>query len=400
VIDLRLRGLAAGMRSATSALLLAFTTTFAAGQSEPPAAPEQELDEESHKFWSKEDGNFDVSGFLDEKYGFLPIVLPITEPAVGYGAAAGLAFISKPLGAAAAGFGRPNITLVGGMGTENGSWGVLAADIRYWLDDRLQTVVGVVDASINLEFHGIGAGGSLANHPLDYNLQPIGGAIQSKYRLTDTSRFWAGVSYAYAGTSVNFEAPPGTTGLPDFDRRSDVSGFTPSLTYDSRDKFFTPEDGSYAELSDGIFSEYLGGDDDFQRLRLIAMHYMPLGGALYLGVRGDAAATFGDSPFYLRPYLSLRGVPIMRYQGEEIAQLETELRWQFYERWSLLGFVGGGAAWNDSGSYEASQKVVSGGAGFRSEVARKYGIHAGVDVGFSRDNYAVYIQIGGAWTRP
>ena len=41
------------------------------------------------KFRSAEDGWLDVSGFLDEKYGFLPVVIPITEPAVGYGAAAG-----------------------------------------------------------------------------------------------------------------------------------------------------------------------------------------------------------------------------------------------------------------------------------------------------------------------
>src|SRR5262245_38480686 len=51
-----------------------------------------------------DDGWLDVSGFLDEKYGFLPIVIPITEPAVGYGAAGALAFLSKPLGQARDGF--------------------------------------------------------------------------------------------------------------------------------------------------------------------------------------------------------------------------------------------------------------------------------------------------------
>jgi len=70
-------------------------------------------------FRSPEDGWLDVSGFLDEKYGFLPVVIPITEPAVGYGAAGGLAFISKPLGDAQKGLGRPNITFLGGMGTKN-----------------------------------------------------------------------------------------------------------------------------------------------------------------------------------------------------------------------------------------------------------------------------------------
>ncbi len=37
-------------------------------------------------------GWFDVSGFLDTAYGFVPLVVPITEPAVGYSAAgAGMA---------------------------------------------------------------------------------------------------------------------------------------------------------------------------------------------------------------------------------------------------------------------------------------------------------------------
>ena len=92
-------------------------------------------------------------------YGFVPLVIPITEPAVGYGAAGGLAFIDKPMGEAQAGFGRPNITAVGGLATENGTWGVMAGDVRHWLDDRLQTLVGVVYASVNLDFYGIGQDG-------------------------------------------------------------------------------------------------------------------------------------------------------------------------------------------------------------------------------------------------
>src|SRR5262245_52180160 len=86
-----------------------------------------------------DDGWPDLSRFLKEKYGFLPIVVPITEPAVGYGAAGGMAFLSKSLGQTQAGFGRPDITMVGGMGTENDSWATAIGDIRYWLEDKLQT---------------------------------------------------------------------------------------------------------------------------------------------------------------------------------------------------------------------------------------------------------------------
>jgi hypothetical protein len=351
------------------------------------------------KIRSPDDGQFDVSGFLDQQYGFLPVVMPITEPAVGYGAAGGLAFISEPLGKAGAGFGRPNITMVGGMGTQNGSWSAVAGDVRHWLDDRLQTLAGVVYASVNLDFHGIGDDNLLAHSPLRYNLQPAGGTLQGKYRLAN-SRFWAGVNYAYARTRVKFDAPAGTAGLPNFQSESTVSGFTPSISYDSRDNIFTPTRGTFVEATLGVFSDAFGSDDDFQRARVTAIQYLRLSSNLFLGVRADVAASFGDEPFYLRPFISLRGAPIMRYQGEEIAQLEAELRWQVWKRWSLVGFVGAGATWNDLERFDDSRSIITGGTGVRYELARKYGIHAGVDVAFSAHDAAIYVQIGSAWARP
>ena len=351
------------------------------------------------KFRSAEDGWLDVSGFLDEKYGFLPVAIPITEPAVGYGAAGGLAFINKPLGEARPGFNRPNITMVGGLGTENGSWGAIVGDVRHWLDDRLQTIAGLIYASVNLDFHGIGDDSLLDNDPLRYNLEPKGGMLQTKYRLGE-SYFWAGLNYACASTRVSFDAPSGTPGLPDFERDSVVSGFTPLLSYDSRDNIFTPTRGTYLEAGAGLFSEALGGDDDFQRPRVIGIQYIPLLPKLTLGLRGEAAASFGDTPFYLLPFINLRGAPVMRYQGDEMAQIEVELRWQFWKRFSLVGFAGGGAAWNDFEHFDNTQTVVTGGTGFRYELARKYGIHMGLDVAFGPDNTAVYVQVGSAWARP
>lgn len=348
---------------------------------------------------SAEDGWLDVSGFLDEKYGFLPIVIPITEPAVGFGAGGGLTFISSPLGGGKDGHGRPNISAVGGFGTENGSWGAFAGDMRYWLDDRLQTLAGIMYASVNLDFYGVGDDPALAGRSLGYNLEPVGGMLQAKYRLGG-SRVWAGLGYAFATTQVSFDAPAGTPGLPTFSSESDVGGLTPSLTFDSRDNIFTPKRGTYVEALAGLFSEALGGDDEFQRAQIIAMHFVPLSEKVFLGLRGQVAASFGDEPFYLRPFIGLRGVPVMRYQGEEMAQVEAELRWQFWERFSVVGFVGTGVAWNDFESFESSQSVVTGGTGFRYELARKYGLHAGVDIAFGPDNTAVYIQVGSAWMRP
>jgi outer membrane protein assembly factor BamA len=351
------------------------------------------------KFRSAEDGWPDVSGFLDEKYGFLPVVIPITEPAVGYGAAVAGAFLSQPLGEARAGFGRPNITIAGGLGTENGSWGLLVGDVRHWLGDRLETQAGVAHLSVNLDFHGIGHDARLEDRPLRYNLEPTGGVVRAKYRLGD-STVWAGLGYAFAVTRITFEGSATTPGRPDFRRDSKVGGLTPSFTYDTRDNMFTPVRGTFIETLVGVFDPALGADDEFQRVQLVALQYFPLSRTLYLGLRGDATATFGETPFYLQPFISLRGAPIMRYQGNEVVQVEAELRWQFWKRFSVVGFAGAGVAWNDFERLNNTQKAVTGGVGLRYEVARKYGIHMGLDVAFGPDNSAVYIQVGSAWARP
>lgn len=348
---------------------------------------------------AEDDGWPDASSFLDDKYGFLPIAMPITEPAVGYGAAGGLAFISSPLGNAAKGLGRPNITFVGGMGTANGSWGAFGADLRYWADDRVQTLVGAVYASVNLDFHGIGKESALENNPLRYNLNPAGGAGMAKYRFGNT-RFWAGLGYAFASTKVSFEVPATTPHLPEYENRSNVGMLLSLATFDTRNNFFTPTSGSFVEAAFQLAAKPLGADSNFERLTFTTIQYVPLPFRFYFGLRGDVASSFGDAPFYLNPAIGLRGVPVMRYQGQQIAQLEAELRWQFWQRLSLLGFVGGGDAWTHFEKFDSTQGVIAGGGGFRYELARKYGIHMGVDVAFSRDTAAFYIQVGSAWMRP
>ena len=353
----------------------------------------------SSKLLSAEDGWLDVSGFMDQAHGFAPIAIPITEPAVGYGLAGGLMFVDKPRGEAQAGFGRPNITFVGGLGTENGTWGVMAGDSRNWLDERVQTLAGVVYASVNFDFYGIGEDAVLKDHPLSYTLEPLAGIVQGEYRL-GTSRVWAGISYAFATTKVMFDAPAGTPGLPDFESESRVGGLRPSINYDSRENIFTPTRGTYLEVGAGVFSQALGGDGEFQRVSLTAIQFVPLDPKLTFGVRGGATFSFGDVPFYMRPFVVLRGVPIMRYQGGQTAEVETELRWQFWKRFSLVGFAGYGAAWNDLERFDETLTVVAGGTGFRYELARAYGLHMGVDVAFGPDVTAVYVQFGSAWLRP
>jgi hypothetical protein len=347
------------------------------------------------KFRDPQDGWVDVSGFLDTAYGFLPMAAPITEPAVGYGAAGGLLFIDRPENDTN-GFNRPNMAMVGGLGTENGTGALLSGYRGSWFDDKLETRTFFAYGSINLKFYGIGDG-PLNDDPVPYTLRPIGGLFDVRYRLGN-SPFQVGMEYRAAATSVTFDGPlPAQVTSSELDSR--IAALRPTVTYDTRDNIFTPNKGIYAQAGVGVYNGVFGSDWNFEKVDLSGIFYTPLADTVTLGWKVETKWSFGESPFYTKPSIDLRGVTAMRYMGDYVADEELELRWQFWRRFSLVGFTGLGAAWNDFAKYQDQLKVVSGGVGFRYEIARRYGLHMGMDVAFGPNQPAIYVQVGSAWFR-
>jgi hypothetical protein len=179
-------------------------------------------------FVDPEDGWLDVSAFLDHPLGFVPVLVPITEPAVGYGVAGARVGIH---GNEPASSGRPvppDVLALGGLGTENGSWGAFGGYSAWWLDGHPHTLMGAGYAKLNFEFFGIGDG-ALRDHPARYTVEPLGGLTEVEYRFGETP-VRAGLRYALAKVKARFEggpAPP-EAGRTDVDTR--VGGFTASLT--------------------------------------------------------------------------------------------------------------------------------------------------------------------------
>ena len=94
------------------------------------------------RFLEPEDGQLDLSYFLENARGFLPIPIVITEPAIGYGGGLAGMFVRPRKEAGSEGWSRPNLSAVGGFATENGTKGAFAADASRWLEGRLRTTVG------------------------------------------------------------------------------------------------------------------------------------------------------------------------------------------------------------------------------------------------------------------
>jgi hypothetical protein len=353
------------------------------------------------RFRDPADGWLDASEFLDTAHGFLPFAMPITEPAVGYGAAAAVMFIDRDVRGQGEAHTRPNITVVGGLRTENGTKGFFATHLGTWREDRIRTIAVLADMDVNLDYFGLGGARNPADASVGYSISGRGGVLGGNFRLGATD-FWAGLRYTQVETSVTLSAAnPGLPGiLPGDIGDQRIAAFTPSLTLDTRDNFFTPTRGWYVDATALLARESLGSDRDFERIGLTVMNFQPVSRDLFFGVRGSARSSSDETPFFLRPYVGLRGVQAMRYQGEDAGDVEAELRWQVHPRFSFVGFGGVGTARGSGSALDRERSVSAGGAGIRYLLARRHGMHLGVDVAAGPDKPVIYIVLGNAWLRP
>jgi hypothetical protein len=351
------------------------------------------------RFFDPADQQLDLSDFLEHPHGVIPIPIVVTEPAVGYGGGAAGLFVRPRTLAGEEGWARPNLSMVGGLVTENGTWAAFAGDASRWRDGRLRTLAGAGAGQANLDFYGAGLDRPQLDQKFRYSLEFTGAIAQANWQLAPKSPWAVGLRYTYANVDPRLRDAPSFPGAADRVRVT-ISAPTAVLEYDSRDNVFTPARGIYAETSYLAARQALGASRDFERFKQVALGWQSLPHAVTLGGRLSYAWSSDSTPFFFKPYVELRGVPAMRYQGNEVASVELEARWQFSGRWSLVPFAGAGATRVRQIAPADGQRVGSGGIGFRYELARKFGMHAGIDVAHSSGTTAAYFQVGNAWFRP
>jgi len=357
-------------------------------------------------FKDPKDGAFDVSKMLDSPAGFLPVPIIITEPAVGYGG--GLAALyfhrsgkqetdtTEMDWETPSRFAVPNISAVFGLGTENGTWAAGGGHFGSWFDDRLRYLGGAGYASVNLKFYGIG-NIDLSNRPIQYNLKTFFLIQELKARIF-RSDFFGGARYTFvnAESGFGFDREP-----PQFIKdilQSRQGGLGPLLEYDSRDNILSPNRGISAQAIGQIFDPAFGGEDHYFMVRSYAKLYRDiLNKKLLLGLRLDGRFSGGSVPFYALPFIDIRGIPAMRYQGQYAFVTEGQVMWNCYRRWYLLGFLGAGWAVNSASELSFDSAETSKGFGFRYLIARMKGLRVGIDVARGPEEWTFYLQTGSAW---
>ena len=346
-----------------------------------------------------EDGAIDLSQYLLEANGVLPVAIPITEPAVGYGGALALLYFHKNKKKYNS-YVPPSVSGIAGLYTSNKTWGAGAFHKHIFGENRVRTTTAFLKADVRLKYYGNNSP-ILEDNPVGINLDSWVILQKAEVRL-GKSKFYAGASYTFFNTEVSFDTIPNRPVINLLLRRlninSKISSIKPALAYDNRDNAFTPARGIYSRISVNYAAKWLGSSDDFSTLGTDFFGYLPISSAVRSGWRFQGNYLLGDAPFYAYPFIDLRGIPAMRYQGDNTMVAETEWTFNVYKRWSLVAFTGGGKAFNDFTNFGSFDWAYTFGTGFRYNVARVLGVNMGADfaLGNGRD-FAFYIVFGSSW---
>ncbi|MCP5093810.1 MAG: BamA/TamA family outer membrane protein, partial [Gammaproteobacteria bacterium] len=266
---------------------------------------------------------------------FLPLPIFITEPAIGEGLGAALVYFHKEkkddglnatTGRALGKTGKrskppPTATGIFGAYTNDDTAIVGIGHSNSFMDDRYRVLGATAETRINSQLY-------LADKPFNFTFEGNLLFANLKTRIGDSSAFF-GITTSYVDANIDYD-----TRQTEFENTSFVDvGLAVSMIYDTRDNTLMPTSGYIVDLSTWRYDETFGGDFDYQKHILEGSAYFDFAENYVLGLRLDLSSSDGDVPFYAEPYVKLRGIPALRYQGETAGAVEVELRRRLGERW-------------------------------------------------------------------
>ena len=370
-------------------LLLIVTTLISANQDDVNTSKEL-------SFFG-DDGSLDLGEYMSQTYGFLPVPILITEPAVGYGGGVALVYLHDKLTGTKTASGRripPSMSGVILAATQNGTQIGGAFHKGYWLEDKLRTMSYIGLPNIYMDMYA-------PNSSFELNIKGEMAYQDAKFRLGESDIF-LGLAYLYVHSDISIDF---ARLEQDFGGAVDIASLAFMGEYDTRDNQFSPNKGMLLNAKVNKYDEKVGGDYSFTNYKLITLFYNPLSSKVNLDFNFVAEHSAGDDteiPPYLYPFISMRGLPMMKYQGTSIATAQTQLSYKITPRWTTLVFGGIGRAFDKqivapSRNFNDAPDIIAGGIGFRYLIASKFGLRMGIDIAKSEEDEAFYIQFGTAW---
>ena len=220
------------------------------------------------------------------------------------------------------------------------------------------------------------------------------------FRLGESNIF-TGPQYAYSSISSSVNVDNSDKPILDsigkaIDKTTTFSALGLRSHYDNRDNTISPTKGHYGGFELNYNANWLGATEEFGSFNVFYKYYLPINNWLYSIYHVDFQSVGGDAPFYVKPYVQLRGVPAFYYQGNMAAKVETQWRAVFYKNWAAVVFAGTGKAFDSFSDFPDNESIYNYGTGLRYVMEKAFNTRVGIDVAWANPNsqFGWYIVIG------
>jgi outer membrane protein assembly factor BamA len=355
----------------------------------------------------------------EEKRGeWLAAPIPISSPAIGSGLAWGVGYVFP--------FNKKDkispdsVIGVGGLFTNNGSYGIAGGGKLYLKQDRYRFTIAGGDANINADVYGVGkpAGDRGVSLPLTFN----GYAFISEALFSPWKNIYVGARFQYRNLSISLdeekmdpsdiEDPP--EGLEDIIGelqgelgQQQTVAIGPRFQWDTRDNKYYPRRGILLDSGADFFGESIGSKFTYQYYKVAFNKYSGLGQYQVIAFRGMACAAAGDHiPIYdlclFGVSNDLRGYTAGRYQDKRMFATQAEYRLSmpkqgFWGRFGIVAFGGFGGVAEKFGDIEFDDLLPAGGGGIRFRLTKKNLINFRADYGVGRGGNTFSMGVGEAF---
>jgi outer membrane translocation and assembly module TamA len=208
------------------------------------------------------------------------------------------------------------------------------------------------------------------------------------------NKIYVGLSYVYTKFKTSTDIFPDTLAYK-------LNGLGLSVTMDRRVNLYYPRGGFHTKIRYFTYPEALGNDFVSQKIEIVYNHYFPMRNDRDVAVgRFFAGLGIGDLSFnqqFIVGQKDIRGYTQGEFRGNYLLAIQGEYRWNFYKRWSAVGFLGFATVFKSLNEDDEGRILPGIGCGIRFTAFTDNHMNVGIDIAAGRDDWGIYFRIGEAF---
>jgi hypothetical protein len=327
-----------------------------------------------------------------QRGNYVVVPIPISNPTLDAGLIAGAAYF-YPQTEKQRSEQPASVTAVAAMYTANDSRALAVAQQNYWNENkwRFTGALGAADMRLTL----LTQEGTTEAGSVDWRI--YGGFLFARLARKLTGHWYVGGFTRIV--DANQRIGLGETPTSDFDTNSEARsvGVGMTLEFDTRDMPLNSYSGHHFKL-DALFNdEAIGSNSTYQSWNASFRSYRRIRDRLVLAGEIQACKRGGTAPLWDACTIRLRGFSATDYLGEISSSAQLEMRWQFGNRFGLVGFGGAGYSGDSFSGIREHEAIPSYGVGLRFMVLPEKRINLRLDYARSTGSDAIHFSVGEAF---